>query len=77
MAVVDGYKRRSLQRLPHITLLDFEFYFDVLKPILAEWAFLWLQKNHLHGVDRAEAVCIHDKKNVFNTLAPLLRLNRS
>lgn len=27
-----------------------------MKPILAEWAYLWLQKQHLHGIDRGEAV---------------------
>eukprot|EP00750_Incisomonas_marina_P014138 INCI17609.11.p1 GENE.INCI17609.11~~INCI17609.11.p1 ORF type:complete len:5029 (+),score=1065.32 INCI17609.11:298-15384(+) len=55
-AIAQGYQQRSLQRLPHITLLDFQFYYSVMKPILADWAFLWLQKNHLHGVDRADAV---------------------
>jgi hypothetical protein len=23
---------------------------------MAEWAYLWLQKQHIHGIDRAEAV---------------------
>ena len=55
-AITLGYERRSLQRLPHITLLDFQFYYNVMKPILADWAFLWLQKNHLHGVERSDAV---------------------
>ena len=27
-----------------------------MKPVMAEWAYLWLQKQHLHGIDRAEAV---------------------
>jgi hypothetical protein len=27
-----------------------------MKPVLAEWSYLWLQKQHLHGIDRAEAV---------------------
>ena len=54
--ITAGYERRSLQRLPHITLLDFEFYYEKMKPILADWAFLWLQKNHLHGIDRSEAI---------------------
>jgi hypothetical protein len=27
-----------------------------MKPILAEWSYLWLQKQHLHGIDRTEAV---------------------
>jgi len=53
-AIEQGYQQRSLQRLPHIALLDFEFYHTTLKPIFADWAYLWLQKNHLHGVDRNE-----------------------
>lgn len=39
-----------------MTLLNYEFYEERLKPVMAEWAYLWLQKHHLHGIDRAEAV---------------------
>ena len=38
----DGYKRRALQRLPHVTLLNPGYYHGTIKPILAEWAYLWL-----------------------------------
>ena len=55
-AIDAGYESRSLQRLPHVTLLDMQFYLNKMKPILADWAFLWLQRNHLHGVSRAEAI---------------------
>lgn len=51
-----GYASRALQRLPHVTLLNVEWYHDNLKPVLAEWVYLWLQKNHLHGVSRPEAI---------------------
>jgi hypothetical protein len=54
--IADGYSSNSLQKLPHVTLLNPSFYHEKLKPILAEWAYLWLQKNHLHGIDRAEAI---------------------
>ena len=27
-----------------------------MMPLLAEWCFLWLQKQHLHGIDRVEAI---------------------
>jgi len=54
--VKEGYANRSLQKLPHITLLNPAFYARRMKPILAEWAYLWLQKQHLHGIDREEAV---------------------
>jgi hypothetical protein len=39
-----------------VTLLNLNFYHSSLKPIMAEWAYLWLQKQHLHGIDRSEAV---------------------
>ena len=43
-AIDEGYSAKSLQRLPHVTLLDPDFYHNRLKPLLAEWAYLWLQK---------------------------------
>lgn len=52
----EGYGTRALQRLPHITLLNVDWYHTALKPALADWVFLWLQKNHLHGVSRCEAI---------------------
>ena len=55
-AIDDGYRAKSLQRLPHVTLLDPEYYHNCLKPLLAEWAYLWLQKQHLHGIERDEAI---------------------
>ena len=51
----EGFKKKALQRLPHVTLLNTQFYHDHVKPILAEWTFLWLQKQHLHGIDFDEA----------------------
>jgi hypothetical protein len=39
-----------------VTLLNPDFYNEAIMPLMAEWAFLWLQKQHLHGIDRAEAV---------------------
>jgi hypothetical protein len=56
-AVIEaGVKARHLQRLPHVTLLNRDYYHQALKPLMAEWAFLWLQKQHLHGIERDEAV---------------------
>ena len=54
--LAEGYSTRALQRLPHITLLNSEWYHQHLKPVLAEWVYLWLQKQHLHGVSRREAI---------------------
>jgi hypothetical protein len=39
-----------------VTLLNYDFYNEQMKPVIAEWAYLWLQKHHLHGIDRLEAV---------------------
>ena len=55
-AIDKGFEVRALQKLPHVTLLHPSFYHSTLKPILAEWSYLWLQKQHLHGIDRDEAI---------------------
>ena len=52
----EGVELKALQRLPHITLLNHDFYHKNIKPIVAEWAYLWLQKQHLHGVNREDAI---------------------
>eukprot|EP00457_Paulinella_chromatophora_P000002 gb/GEZN01000002.1/.p1 GENE.gb/GEZN01000002.1/~~gb/GEZN01000002.1/.p1 ORF type:complete len:6816 (+),score=1425.09 gb/GEZN01000002.1/:114-20561(+) len=52
----DGYDCKALQRLPHITLLNLDFYQEKIKPIMAEWTYLWLLQHHLHGISRQEAL---------------------
>ena len=54
--IEEGFKTKSLQRLPHVQLLNKEFYHEKMKPVLADWSYLWLQKQHLHGITREEAV---------------------
>ena len=54
--IQQGIIDRHLQRLPHVTLLNTEYYTAAIKPLMAEWSYLWLQKQHLHGIDREEAV---------------------
>ena len=39
-----------------MTLLNPDYYRSHMMPIMAEWAFLWLQKAHLHGIDRNESI---------------------
>ena len=51
-----GIAYRHLQRLSHITLLNVDFYKTSIKPLMAEWAYLWLQQQHLHGIEHHEAV---------------------
>jgi hypothetical protein len=54
--VEEGFAGRHLQRLPHITLLNKDFYTARMRPVMAEWASLWLLKHHLHGISTLEAV---------------------
>jgi hypothetical protein len=46
-----GYETRALQRNPHVVLLDTDWYHNDMKPVLAEWCILWLEKNHVGGRD--------------------------
>lgn len=39
-----------------VTLLNVDFYHEAMKPIFAEWAYLWLQKQHIHGIERHETL---------------------
>ncbi|KAH8046329.1 hypothetical protein JL720_16406 [Aureococcus anophagefferens] len=55
-AIDDGFRRRALQRSPHLTLLSLSYYHDTLKPILAEWAVFWLMKSHVGGVTREDTL---------------------
>lgn len=54
--IKEGYAASALQRLPHITLLNPQYFNEKVKPIMAEWAYLWLEKHHLHGIDRDETL---------------------
>ena len=54
--IQEGFDKKALQRLPHLTLLNKEFYHARMKPVLAEWSYLWLQMQHLHGISKEEAV---------------------
>lgn len=39
-----------------VTLLNLDYYNERIKPSIAEWAYLWLQKQHFHGINHIEAV---------------------
>ena len=39
-----------------MTLLNQEFYHTQIKPPFAEWCYLWLQKQHLHGIEKNEVI---------------------
>ncbi len=47
--IIEGYKQRALQRNPHIVLLNPDYYHKFIKPIVAQWALLWLESQNLTG----------------------------
>lgn len=42
-----GYEIRALQRNPHIVLLNIEWYHSTLKPVMADWLYMWIETQHL------------------------------
>lgn len=56
--VIDkGLGLKKLQRNPHVVVLDKVFYADEIMPLLARYAFVWLQLQHLQEtVAEADAV---------------------
>jgi len=54
IVIQEGYKRKVLQRNPHIVLLDPDFYHDHMKPIMAEWTLLWIESQNLSGISPAQ-----------------------
>ena len=56
----EGYRCRALQRLPHVTQLNPAYYHSQIKPLMAKWAFLWLQERHMHAYTHARMhACSH------------------
>lgn len=49
--VNEGYEKHSLQRNPHMVLLDYSFYETRLLPLLAKWSLLWLWDKFTGNVD--------------------------
>ena len=45
--VEEGVASRALQETPHIILLNPEWYHERMKPAVADWVLLWLQKQNL------------------------------
>ena len=56
LAVKRGVREQSLQRVPHLVLLDRRFYREVLRPLLAEWMTVLLQQLGLRVLTPDEAV---------------------
>lgn len=49
-----GYDEKCLQRNPHIVLLDVEFYHRSIRPVMLEWLLLWLNQQHLSGINQKQ-----------------------
>lgn len=70
----EGYKHRAMQRNPHIVLLNPEFYHKHLKPIIAQWAILWLESQALTGLsdDQILEYILEEDRMSFLTNKPEL-----
>ena len=55
-AVQRGCNEQTLQRVPHLVLLDRRFYRAVLRPLLSQWLLLLLIQLGLRVLDYEEAV---------------------
>ena len=55
-AISKEYESEALQANPHVVLLDLEFYHRTLKPLLAEWALLWMEQHSFTGISREETL---------------------
>ncbi|CAK9107070.1 Calmodulin [Durusdinium trenchii] len=53
--VEEGYREHSLQRNPHLVLLDDNFYRTQLMDLAARWAATWVRRN-THGLPDANAL---------------------
>ncbi|CUG86246.1 Hypothetical protein, putative, partial [Bodo saltans] len=54
--VKQGIASNALQEMPHLTLLNTEFYEKELKPILAEWSNVFIKAQHFVGLTDAETI---------------------
>ena len=48
--IEEAYKLRALQRSPHLVLLNAEWYHAKMMPVMAKWMLLWLEANHVSGL---------------------------
>lgn len=78
--VTEGYKQRALQRNPHIVLLNPDFYHKYMKPIIAQWALLWLESQNLTGLSDEQIVKYileEDRSNYEQALVDYVNTNLS
>ena len=51
-----GYTERSLQYTPHLILLDREYYFKEMRPLLADWSLLFLESQGITTIPSADVL---------------------
>ena len=56
LVIEAGYAEHTLQRSPHLTLLNEEWYVREMKPVMAKWMQLWLEANHVSGLQSEHLV---------------------
>lgn len=54
--IEEGYKLRALQRNPHIVLLNTEWYHQSLKPVMAEWLYMWIETQHMAALSELHTI---------------------
>ena len=54
--IEEGYQLRALQRNPHIVLLNPDWYHASMKPVMAQWAHLWLEAQHISGISKNDII---------------------
>jgi hypothetical protein len=58
-AVLDkGYELRAIQRIPHVILLNPDYYHAELKPVMASWLCLWLETQQYAWATRPPALLV-------------------
>jgi hypothetical protein len=72
-AIKSGIACNALQEMPHLTLLNPEFYDNVMKPVLSEWLLLFLKAQHLFGLSDEETLTYITKRPSTNSNKTLVQ----
>jgi len=53
-AIGTGLLERHMQSSPHIVLLNADFYYSTVLPLMCDWVMLWIEAQHLTGITSAQ-----------------------
>ena len=53
--LLDGWDAYKIKRIPHLVLMDRAFYNEHIRPLAAQWTFLWIQKNAMSDISLLDA----------------------